>query len=80
MAEWTTLNNRNQFRLLCDSTGCELSLSNIINGHLSVSTIHNGQRHSYSFSDDDMKFIVSQYISSLVENEKIEMIDFFRNI
>lgn len=80
MANWDQINNsHNRFRLLCDKENCSLSLANLTQGLLHITSIHNGQRHSFQLSDNDMKFIVSQYLNSLSLDEREKMLEFFEN-
>lgn len=80
MGVWTNINDSNdRFRLLCENKDCSLSIANLINGMLHVSTLHNNQRHSIAFNNQDMRFIVSQYLNNLSLDERQEMLQFFKN-
>ncbi len=80
MSKWAQIENSNdRFRLLCSNSTCSLSIANLLNGMLSISTIHGSARHSTLLSDEDMKFIVSQYLNNLSIDEREKMLEFFEN-
>jgi len=80
MAKWANINNNNNnFRLLCDNDYCSLSIANLLSGKIHLTTIHGKERHSYTFSNEDMLFIVSQYINNLNKEERLKLIRYFSN-
>jgi len=80
MTQWTNIDNKNnKFRLSCDNDDCNLSICNLINGKLHVTTIHNNKRHSLTFSSKDMVFIVSQFLNNLKKEDKIKLLEFYLN-
>lgn len=72
MDRWVQI-EKNRYRLLCSGDSCSLSLANLLNGKIHITTIHGSHRHSYTFDDYDMQFIILQYLSSL-DDEKREKI------
>ena len=75
---WININNdNNRFKLICNNNNCKLSICNLLNGKIHITTIHDGIRHSITFSNNDMIFIVSQFISSLNEEDKYKLLNFY---
>lgn len=58
-------------RLLCNNEDCSLSCANILNGRLSVTSIHGTERHTYQLEEDDMLFLILEFLSSLAEDKLI---------
>lgn len=80
MAKWAQINeSTNRFRLLCNANSCSLSLANVVNGMLSISTVHGTERHSSLLSHEDMLFIVSQYLNSLSSKDRENILQFFHS-
>ncbi len=80
MANWANINdNNNRFRLLCNNPTCSLSVANLIDGILHITTVHGSNRHSMLLSHEDMRFIVSQYLNSLSETDRRNLLNFFES-
>lgn len=78
MSQWANINDSNdRFRLLCDNDNCSLSIANLLSGKIHVTTVHGNERHSYTCSHEDMKFIVAQYIKSLSKEKREDFLEFF---
>lgn len=78
MGSWATINNINdRFRLLCNHNDCSLSVCNLISGKLHITTIHGNKRHSVSLTNEDMLFIISQYIKALSPIDREKLLDFY---
>lgn len=67
-----------RFRLMCSNPSCSLSIANLLLGKLHITTMHGRERHSYTFSDKDMLFIVSQYLNSISKEDREKVIEFFK--
>lgn len=79
MAKWTNINESNdKFRLLCDNEYCSLSVANLLKGKIHITTIHGNERHSYTFSNKDMLFVVSQFIKNLSPSDRQSLLNFYR--
>lgn len=77
---WSIIDTSNdRFRFYCENPECNLSMCNLLQGKLHITTIHNNKRHSYSFSDRDMAFIISQYINSLPSHKRNKILEFLNN-
>lgn len=80
MSKWTNIDdNYTKYRLLCNSENCSLSICNILKGKLHISTIHGTERHSYTFTNQDMLFMFSEFIKSLSPKDKQELLNFYRS-
>lgn len=80
MDKWEQIQNQNdRFRLLCEKPDCSTSILNISKGIISISSIHNGFRHTTQFSPQDMLFIVSQYLNSLSKEDRERLLEFFKS-
>lgn len=81
MGEWANINSsNNRFRYFCDINNCNLSICNLLDGRLHITTLHNKERHSITFSNQDMVFIVSQFIASLPIEDRKKLLDFYNRI
>lgn len=80
MNNWSNINNsNNRFRFSCNINNCPLSICNLLNGKLHITTIHGKERHSLTFSSADMVFITSQFILSLAEEDRKKLLSFYNN-
>lgn len=79
-SQWARISESNdRFRLLCDNNNCSLSLANLLSGRLHITTMHGNERHSYTLTDADMKFVVSQFIKALPAEERKKLLQFYEN-
>lgn len=75
---WSNINNSNdRFRLTCNNNKCQLSICNLLNGRIHITTTHNGERHSLTMSNNDMIFVISQFLKSLSKSDKEKLLDFY---
>lgn len=75
---WLNINNSNdRFKLICNNNNCQLSICNLLSGKIHITTIHEGIRHSLTFSNNDMIFVVSQFLSSLSKNDRKKLLEFY---
>lgn len=80
MNEWKQIENqKNRFKLVCNHNECILSILNMINGMISISSVHKNQRHTTILSQKDMLFVVSQYLNSLSDIDRNKLLEFFKN-
>lgn len=80
MSKWANIEEKtNSFRLLCSHDDCSLSICNLLNGRLHVTTLHGNNRHSLTFDNRDMLFIVSQFIKSLKKEDRKKLLEFYDN-
>lgn len=81
MDNWLQIedNDNNRFRLICNNPSCNLSIANLLSGKLHITTMHGRERHSYTLSERDMLFIVSQYLNSVSQEDRNKLLEFFKN-
>ena len=76
---WLAINNTNdRYKLLCNNNNCKLSICNLLNGKIHITTVHEGVRHSITFSNNDMIFVVSNFLRSLTKEDKNKLLDFYK--
>lgn len=81
MGNWALIqNNPNKYRLLCNHKDCSLSICNLDNGRISITTLHGGNRHSMVFDNNDMIFIMSQFISRLSKSDREKLLEFYQHL
>lgn len=80
MNKWEQINNQNnRFKLVCNHAECPLSVMNITNGMISISSIHEGSRHSLVLKNEDMLFVVSQYLNNMNKEDREKILTFFQS-
>lgn len=67
-------------RLLCSDPECSLSCANLRDGKLSVTSVHGNDRHSYSFTKNDMAFVVISFLDQLSEKELQNVCNIFNKV
>lgn len=79
-SQWAKINDSNdRFRLLCDNSDCSLSIGNLLSGRIHITTVHGNERHSYTFTNKDMLFVISQFMKTLSVEDRKKILEFYSN-
>lgn len=78
--QWSKIDKQDRFRLRCVNESCSLSCANMINGRLSLTSIHNNERHTHLLSSKDMLFLTLDYLNTLSKKDLNSFIRLFNKV